>query len=70
MHIQYDTAKSKYVALDMNTGFPILRHYDGIRLREMCDRMNLQVVDGEASSKGYWRGVEKISGLGQMKKTT
>jgi hypothetical protein len=54
VHIQYDPAKSKYVATDINTGFPILRHHDGIRLREMCDRMNLQVVDGEASSKGYW----------------
>jgi len=54
VHIQYDPVKSKYVAIDINTGFPILRHHDGMRLREMCDRMNLQVVEGEASSKGYW----------------
>jgi hypothetical protein len=54
VHIQYDSAKSKYVAIDINTGFPILRHHDGARLREMCDRMNLQVVEGEASNKGYW----------------
>jgi hypothetical protein len=59
VHIQYDPAKSKYVAIDINTGFPILRHQDGIRLREMCDRMNLRVVDGEASSKGYWSEVSR-----------
>jgi hypothetical protein len=54
VRIQYDPAKSKYVAININTGFAILRHHDGIRLREMCDRMSLQVVDGEASSKGDW----------------
>jgi hypothetical protein len=71
VHIQYDAAKSKYVALDMDTGFPILRHYDGIRLREMCDRMNLQVVHDEASSKGYWsEASRKSQASGQMKKTT
>ena len=52
VRIQFDPAKSKYVAININTGFAILRHHDGIRLREMCDRMSLQVVDGEASSKG------------------
>jgi len=54
VRIQYDPAKSKYLAIDINTGFAILRHHDGARLRAICDRMNVQIVDGEGSSKAKW----------------
>jgi hypothetical protein len=54
VRIQYDPAKSKYLAIDINTGFAILRHHDGARLRAICDRMNVQIIDGEGSSKVKW----------------
>jgi hypothetical protein len=57
VHIEYDRAKGKYFATDINTGFPILRHHDGIRLREICKRMNLHVVEEEVSTAGYWSQV-------------
>jgi hypothetical protein len=43
--------------MDINTGFPILRHHDGIRLREICKRMNLHVVEQEVTTAGYWSQV-------------
>ena len=43
--IQYDPQKAKYAAKNVSTGVLILRHEDKARLRGMCDRMGLQVVD-------------------------
>jgi hypothetical protein len=51
VRIQYDPAKSKYLATDIKTGFAILRHHDGARLRAICDRMNVQIIDGDGSSR-------------------
>jgi hypothetical protein len=51
VRIRYDPAKSKYLAVDINSGFAILRHPDGVRLRAICDRMNVQIVDNDGSSK-------------------
>jgi hypothetical protein len=47
LQIQYDTARAKYVAKDIDSGVRILRHEDITRLKMICDRMGWQVVDGE-----------------------
>jgi len=58
VRIQYDPVKSKYLAIDINSGFAILRHHDSARLRAICDRMNVQ-IDGEGSSKVKWNEASK-----------
>jgi hypothetical protein len=71
VQIQYDPVKAKYVATDIKTGFRILRHQDSTRLREICDRMNLQVVEGAVASEGYWSQVSRKSqGSSQMPKNS
>jgi hypothetical protein len=57
VQIEYDSAKAKYVAKDINTGVRILRHEDVARLKAMCDRMGWQVVDGQASSNEHDNGL-------------
>jgi hypothetical protein len=44
VEIQYDAAKARYIAKDINTGLSILRIADHERLRQMCDRLGWQVI--------------------------
>jgi hypothetical protein len=57
VQIEYDSAKAKYVAKDINTRVRILRHEDVARLKAMCARMGWQVVDGQASSNEHDNGL-------------
>ena len=40
------STQAAYVAKDTKTGFTVMRHRDGARLRELCEWLGWQVVDG------------------------
>jgi hypothetical protein len=68
VQIQYDPVKGKYVATDIKTGLRILRHHDSAWLRQVCNRMNLQVVEGEVATAGYGgQGPPKPPGASQVR---
>lgn len=59
VQIEYDPAKTKYIAKDINTGLRLLRHDDIAWLQAMCKRMGWQVVSSGAISESNPKQVLK-----------